>query len=91
MRRAPPTGPRRRRTRHGPDWFAGVLAARERVLGAGHPRTLTTRANLTDWTGKTADPAAAQDLFAGLPVIERILGPEHPATLIARANLADWT
>ncbi len=64
----------------------------ERVLGAEHPDTLTTRANLAYWTGQAGDAAAARDQFAALlPLRERILGAEHPDTLTTRANLARWT
>ena len=74
------------------DLHRRVLNARERVLGAEHPDTLTTRHQLARWTGEAGDPATARDRLAALlPVQERILGPEHPDTLTTRANLADWT
>ena len=64
----------------------------ERVLGAEHPDTLTTRGNLARWTGAAGDAAAARDLFAALvPVRERVSGAEHPYSLTARGNLARWT
>ena len=34
------------------DQFAALLPIRERVLGAEHPDTLTTRANLAYWAGQ---------------------------------------
>ena len=69
---------------------AAVLPVVERVLGAEHPDTLTTRHNLARWTGEAGDPAAARDQYAALlPVVERVLGAEHPDTLTTRHNL-DW-
>jgi hypothetical protein len=68
-----------------------VLAAKERVLGPGHPGTLATRNNPAYWTGAAGDAAAARDQFAALlPISERILGPDHPDTLTTRADLAHW-
>ena len=64
----------------------------EPVLGAEHPDTLDTRANLARWTGEAGDAAAARDQFAALlPIRERVLGAEHPDTLTTRRNLAYWT
>ncbi len=34
------------------DQYAALLPVRERVQGAEHPDTLTTRANLAYWTGE---------------------------------------
>ena len=69
-----------------------ITEAREQVLGAEHPGTLTARADLAYWTGQAGDPAAARDQFAALlPARERVSGAEHPSTLTARANLARWT
>ena len=74
------------------DQYAALLPIRERVQGAEHPDTLTTRANLASWTGRAGDAAGARDQYAALlPVSERVLGAEHPATLTIRANLAYWT
>jgi Tetratricopeptide repeat len=69
-----------------------VLNAREEILGAEHPDTLTARANLARWTGAAGDAASARDQYAALlPVRERALGAEHPDTLTARANPAYYT
>jgi hypothetical protein len=38
------------------DQFAALLPVIERVLGAEHPGTLTTRANLAHWTRLTLNP-----------------------------------
>jgi hypothetical protein len=74
------------------DQYATLLPAQEGVLGAEHPDTLGTRANLARWTGQAGDVAAARDQYATLlPVQERVLGAEHPDTLATRANLAAWT
>ena len=62
------------------------------MLGAEHPRTLTTRANLARWTGEAGDAAGARgQLAALLPLAERVLGSEHPITLRARNNLGHWS
>ena len=46
-----PAGPERRGDAAGArDQFAALVPVRERVLGAEHPVTLTTRASLADWT-----------------------------------------
>ena len=74
------------------DCHAGMLPIRERVLGAEHPDTLTTRANLATWTGRAGDAAGARDQFAALLLTrERVLGAEHPDTLTTRHDLANWT
>jgi hypothetical protein len=39
------------------DQFAALLPVSERVSGAEHPETLTTRANLAYWTGQAGDAA----------------------------------
>jgi len=68
-----------------------VFEARERVLGAEHPDTLTSRHQLGFWTGEAGDWTAARDLFASLlPVRKRVLGPVHPDTLWTRHQLARW-
>jgi hypothetical protein len=69
-----------------------IARARERILGPGHPDTLTAHEHLARWTGEAGDPAAARDQYAALlPACERILGPEHPHTLTVHASLAHWT
>ena len=37
------------------DQYAALLPARERVLGPGHRRTLTTRHELAHWTAMADD------------------------------------
>ena len=56
--------------------FAALLPVRERVSGAEHPDTLTSRANLAAWTGHTGDAAGARDQYATLlPVRKRSWAP----------------
>ena len=74
------------------DLQQAICRAREQVLGAEHPDTLSARAEVASWTGMAGDAAGARDQFAALlPVEERVLGAEHPETLIARGNLARLT
>jgi hypothetical protein len=69
-----------------------ALDARELILDAEHPGSLTARHQLAFWTGAAGYRAEARDLFAGLlPVEERVLGPEHTDTLATRHQLARWT
>ena len=69
-----------------------VHDSRARLLGAEHPDTLTSRANLAYWTGEAGDPATAHDLLATLVTDHtRTLGPDHPHTLTSRNNHAYWT
>jgi hypothetical protein len=67
-----------------------LLTDQERILGPGHPHTLTSRNNLGD-TYRTAGRAAeAIPLHErNLADRERLLGPDHPHTLISRNNLAN--
>ncbi|WP_299540685.1 FxSxx-COOH system tetratricopeptide repeat protein [uncultured Streptomyces sp.] len=61
----------------------------QRILGADHPDTLTTRHNLafSYWqAGRTTEAIALQE--AVLTDRERILGTEHPNTLTAREHIA---
>ena len=69
---------------------AGPLAADcERVLGADHPDTLTSRNNLAEAyraAGRTAEAIALYERT--LADRERVLGADHPNTLGSRNNLA---
>jgi hypothetical protein len=54
----------------------GIVLAYERVLGPGHPGTLTTRGDLARFTGEAGNTAGARGPYAALlPVYERVLGP----------------
>ena len=69
--------------------FERTLADRERILGANHPDTLTSRNNLAhayQETGRLAEAVAL--LERTLADRERILGADHPDTLGSRNNLA---
>ena len=69
------------------DLFVALLATYERVMGAEHPDTLTTRHNLARWTGKAGDAASARDQLAALlPIRERLQDPEHKNVLSTRAE-----
>jgi tetratricopeptide (TPR) repeat protein len=66
-----------------------TLCHAERVLGAEHPKTLTTREGLAKAylsTGRTGEAIAIFEPL--LADHERIRGVEHPATLFARNSLA---
>ena len=65
------------------------MADHERVLGADHPATLTTRNSLGaayQDAGRTAD--AITLLEQTVADHERVLGPDHPGTVATRSNLA---
>ena len=74
------------------DQLAALLPVMERVYGAEHRATLTTRANLARSIWDAGDAVAARDQYdALLPIMNRVLGAEHPATLTTRSDLAYWT
>ncbi|WP_258037295.1 MULTISPECIES: tetratricopeptide repeat protein [unclassified Streptomyces] len=61
----------------------------ERLLGADHPDTLTTRSNLASSysdAGRTQEAIELQEWV--LADEERLLGADHPDTLTTRSNLA---
>jgi tetratricopeptide (TPR) repeat protein len=66
-----------------------LVADCERVLGADHPDTLTSRSNLAvayQVAGRTTE---AFPLYQRtLADCERVLGADHPSTLMSRSNLA---
>jgi Tetratricopeptide repeat len=67
-------------------------SARNELLGAEHPATLTARHNVAYWTGEAGGQAAARDLFTVLfPVRKRVSGANHPDTLATGGNVARWT
>jgi tetratricopeptide (TPR) repeat protein len=69
--------------------FAQVMETRKRVLGAEHPSTLTSIANLATTFWNQGRWKEAKELE--VQVIEtrkRVLGVEHPDTLTSIANLA---
>ena len=73
------------------DQYAELLPIQERVLGAEHPDTLATRANLADCSRLAGDAAEARDHYAELlDIRERVLGTEHPDTQAAWGGLGYW-
>jgi tetratricopeptide (TPR) repeat protein len=67
-----------------------ILPAAERVLGADHPDTLTTRSNLAYYLGEAGQVSAAvEQLKVLLEDRTCLLGPNHPDTLLTRDNSAE--
>jgi tetratricopeptide (TPR) repeat protein len=59
--------------------FAGVLAQRERTLGADHPGTLATLNSLAGVLARKGDLAEAERMYLEvLSARERTLGPDYP-------------
>ena len=66
-----------------------ALAAKRRVLGDDHPKTLTTMNNLAGLYKNTGRMAEAEALHAEcLAARRRVLGDENPETLGSMNNLA---
>ncbi|MGW4791889.1 tetratricopeptide repeat protein, partial [Nonomuraea sp. NPDC004297] len=69
--------------------FEQTLADRERVLGADHPDTLTSRSNLASAYQTAGNLGRAIHLHEQvLADQERVLGPDHPDAFASRNNLA---
>ncbi|MDX3534174.1 tetratricopeptide repeat protein [Streptomyces sp. MB09-01] len=69
--------------------YAAVLADQIRVLGPGHERTITTRAELGYWRGRAGDAAGAAAAYAELiPLQQHRYGPAYPGVFENRALLA---
>ena len=67
-----------------------VLVAQQRVLGAEHPHTLASMANLANVYSYQGRYEQAQALHEQvLAANRRVLGPKHPHTLASMANLAN--
>ena len=67
-----------------------LIADEERVLGADHPNTLSSRNNLAlayQDAGRGAEAISLHE--QNLAACERVLGPDHPDTLNSRNNLAN--
>src|SRR6185437_4900290 len=65
-----------------------TLVARERLFGADHPSTLSSRNNLASAYRATGRPAEAIPLFEkNAATCERLFGADHPKTLASRHNL----
>ena len=66
-----------------------TFEARERILGAEHPDTLSSMNNLAVSLESTGRHQEAEDLYRkALQAQERSLGVEHPDTLLSNWNLA---
>jgi hypothetical protein len=66
-----------------------VLEAKKRVLGAEHPDTLVSMANLALTYKNQGRWKEAEELQAKeLNICSRVLGAEHPDTLTSMNNLA---
>jgi hypothetical protein len=60
------------------------------VIGADHPDTLATRANIAGWTGEYGDAREALRLSQALLSDQtRVLGADHPDTLATRSRIQD--
>ncbi|RKN43124.1 FxSxx-COOH system tetratricopeptide repeat protein [Streptomyces hoynatensis] len=71
-------------------WGERALAARERVLGADHPATLSTRNHLGNVYRAAGDLGRVIPLYERtLADRERVLGEDHPDTLASRNYLAN--
>ena len=69
--------------------YQQTLTDSERVLGADHPDTLTSRNNLAGAYESAGDLGRAIPLYQQtLTDRERVLGADHPNTLTSRNNLA---
>jgi Tetratricopeptide repeat len=68
-----------------------VMETSSRVLGAEHPSTLTSMANLASTYRNQGRWQEAEELDVQvIKTRKRVLGAEHPSTLTSMANLA-WT
>ncbi|KAH8694330.1 hypothetical protein GQ44DRAFT_719472 [Phaeosphaeriaceae sp. PMI808] len=69
--------------------FAKVIQVRKRALGAEHPSTLTSTANLASTYRDQGRWKEAEELEVHvLEIMKKVLGAEHPSTLTSTANLA---
>ncbi|KAI0388617.1 hypothetical protein F5Y17DRAFT_191065, partial [Xylariaceae sp. FL0594] len=69
--------------------FVQVMETRKRVLGAEHPDTLASMANLASTYSNQGRWKEAEELEVQvIKTIKRVLGAEHPFTLTSMANLA---
>lgn len=69
--------------------FSRVMETRKRVLGAEHPDTLTSMANLASTYGNQGRWKEAEELEVQVvKTSTRVLGPEHSDTLTSMNNLA---
>lgn len=70
------------------DYWSEVAAVGDRVLGGGHPDTLTARARLAEAYLVAGQVAEAVSWFRWvLTERVRVLGPDHPSAITARRDL----
>lgn len=71
--------------------FVQVMETRKTKLGADHPSTLTSMANLAfTWKGLGRDAEAIQLMKDCVQRRTRILGAKHPNSLSSQLTLARW-
>ena len=68
-----------------------VIEISKRVLGEGHPSTLTSMNNLAfTWESQGRRAEAINLMEKCVDLRNRILGADHPATLSSSAACATW-
>jgi Tetratricopeptide repeat len=66
-----------------------VIDTRKKLLGAEHPKTLTSMSNLASTYGKQGRWNEVEQLEVQvMDMKKKLLGAEHPYTLTSMANLA---
>jgi hypothetical protein len=71
--------------------FVQVMETRKRVLGAEHPDTLTSMANLAfTWKSQDRNDKAISLLRECLRLQERLLGPQHADTKSSLQTITKW-
>ena len=69
--------------------YRALLPDRERVLGADHPDTLTTRHQIAYELGEPGITGCPGRIPGAAARLERVLGADHPDTLTTRQQFAD--
>jgi hypothetical protein len=68
-----------------------AMETRKGVLGAEHPDTLSSMANLAHtWKSQKRDSEALTLMEDCIELLTRVLGPDHPNTASASAVLSRW-
>ncbi|KAK4194106.1 hypothetical protein QBC40DRAFT_188947, partial [Triangularia verruculosa] len=72
--------------------FVQVMETRKTKLGADHPDTLTSMANLAfTWKSQGQHSDALALIEECAQARQRLLGAEHPDTLSSLATVAEWS
>jgi hypothetical protein len=67
------------------------METRKRVLGAEHPDTLTSMANLArTLKEQSRDGEAFEMMTLAVQLQRKVLGANHPSTLRISSELQDW-